>query len=244
MRTVLALLVWLVAAVPAAIGAPTCSVPDDLVLSDLRLPHVRAGVASQRSLTILSVGGSSTAGTAAQGAGFAYPARLAARLRDLLPGVAVVTVNRGARGRIGQERVAYLRADLAQVRPDLVIWDPGASGAGKSEDLGQFIDSVAEGVALIREAQADLILMDLQYAPSIATLIDLARYNFAIAGVANAEDVTVFRRNELMRRWNDDGSLVLDGLKPADRLPAIRRLFDCLAAGLADGIAVAAKAPL
>jgi hypothetical protein len=95
---------------------------------------------------------------------------------------------------------------------------------------------------VIRAAHADLIMIDLQWAPSIARVVNLSQYNSAIAGVASNEDVAVLRRSELMRRWNEDGTLRFDGTHPpAQRLDDIRRLFDCIAATLAAGIVEAVK---
>ncbi len=215
----------------------SCAFPDDLALTGIALPHAYADITEHKAVTILTVGGSSTTGNAARGAAFTYPARLADHLRELLPGVAVNVINRGQAASATRTRVDRLDRDLAETRPDLVIWAPGSSEAGMSEDPSSFIDSLEEGVAKIRAASADLILMDLQYAPSIARVVNLAQYNSAIAQVADVEDVPLLQRSELMRRWNDNGLFDLDNTPPSERLDAIRRLFDCLAAGLAKGIA-------
>ena len=220
----------------AAAEPPACRVPDDLALTGLSLPTVAQARTTRKRLTILTIGGASTAGQAARGAEYTYPARLAERLRARLPGIAVEITNRGLPAGSTRMRVDHLAADLAATRPDLVIWAPGSSEAGMSEDPGNFIDSLQEGVSAIRAAHADLVLIDLQWAPSIARVVNLPQYNNAIAGVAANEDVPLLRRSELMRRWNEDGTFNLDTTPAAQRLPAIRRLFDCIAMGLADGI--------
>lgn len=220
----------------AAADPPACRLPDDLALTELSLPAVTEARQTRKRLTILTIGGASTAGQAARGAEFTYPARLAERLRQRLPGVAVDVINRGRPAGSTRMRVDHLAADLVATLPDLVIWAPGSSEAGMSEDLGYFVDSLQEGVSIIRAAHVDLLLIDLQWAPSIARVLNLAQYNNAIAGVAANEDVPLLRRSELMRRWNEDGTFNLDTTPAAERLPAIRRLFDCIAIGLADGI--------
>lgn len=219
----------------------SCQFPDDLSLVGAHLPAVTAALQDKKALTILTVGGSSTAGLAARGAEFTYPARLAEHLHAILPLMKISVVNRGQAEGATRSRVDRLATDLAQTKPDLVIWAPGSSEAGMSEDPGAFIDSLQEGVATIRDAHADLIFIDLQYAPSIARVVNLQQYNNAIAGVASTDDVPLLRRSELMRRWNDDGVFALDTLPVSGRLPAIRRLFDCISAGLADGIVSATK---
>lgn len=245
-RWTVAALLLLLSATAQAQGTPdttptACRFPDDLAMSGMSLPAVRAAITARRVLTILTIGGSSTAGLAAQGSEFTYPARLAEHLRHRLPGMEINVVNRGLAASPTRARVDRLATDLAQTHPDLVIWAPGSSEAGMSEDPGGFIDSLQEGVEKIRTAHADLILIDLQYAPSIARVVNLSDYNNAIAGVARAEDVPLLRRSELMRRWNDDGSFALDTTPPSQRVPVIRRLFDCIALGLADGIVGAGR---
>lgn len=236
------LLAWMLAPAcgAAEAPAPSCAFPDDLALTDMRLPAVRADVSDKRRLTILTVGGSSTAGLAARGPEFTYPARLAVHLREALPDVAVTVTNRGQPAGSTRSRVDRLQKDLAEVKPDLVIWAPGSSEAGMSEDPDNFVSSLREGLDRIHAAGADVLFIDLQYAPSIARVLNLGQYNGAIAGVANEADVPVLRRSELMRRWNDDGTFDLDNAPPAQRVPAIRHLFDCIAEGIAKGVVEAA----
>ena len=235
--------VILAAGVGTAHAAPmACPVPEDLALTGMHLPAVKSAITARKMLTILTVGGSSTAGLMAKGGEYTYPARLAAHLRQSIPGLAVEVINRGQQGGSTRARVDRLATDLQLTHPDIVVWAPGSTEAGMSEDPGAFIDSLQEGVTVIRAARADLILIDLQWAPSIARVVNLSQYNNAIAGVAANEDVPVLRRSELMRRWNDDGTLRFDGTQsPAQRTDDIRRLFDCIAATLAAGIVEAAK---
>ncbi len=236
----LAALLWTVLAVPAMAEPAACSIPDDLMLNDLSLPVVHAALAAHQPLTILTIGGASTAGLAAQGAAYTYPARLEAQLRQRLPGGAITVINRGMPGNSTRARVDALGAELDQLKPALVIWAPGSSEAGQSEDLGPFVDTLNEGVALIREAHADLIFIDLQYAPSIARIIDLSRYNSAIAGVAEAEQIPLLRRSELMRRWSDSGEIDLETTGRKSWTATIRHLFDCLATVLTTAVVTAA----
>jgi acyl-CoA thioesterase-1 len=227
---------------PAVAEAAGCQVPEDLKLVELSLPATRNAVTTRKALTILTIGGSSTAGLVAKGEEYTYPARLGAQLRMRFPALQVEVINRGVKGGTTRARVDRLAGDLRETHPDLVIWAPGSTEAGMSENPGAFIDSLQDGVAAIHSAEADLIMIDLQWAPSIARVIDLAQYNNAIAGVAVTEDIAVLRRSELMRRWNDDGTLRFDATSPpARRLADIRLLFDCIAGALADGIAQAVR---
>lgn len=243
MRRLFFMLAWLAGSLGAArADQMACRVPDELALAGLRLPAAKYAVTTRKALTILTIGGSSTAGVMAKGEEYTYPARLGARLRQAIPGLAVDIVNRGLQGGTTRARVDRLAADLRQTHPDLVVWAPGSTEAGMSEDPGAFIDSLQEGVSAITGAGADLIMIDLQWAPSIARVVNLSQYNSAIAGVAANDDIPLLHRSELMRRWNEDGTLRFDAAAPpAQRLADIRRLFDCIAGTLAAGIAEAVK---
>jgi hypothetical protein len=233
------IMIALLAAVPSAARAEpaSCAVPPDLALTGQPLPMFQAALAAHRPVTILAVGGASTAGAAGRGDAFTFPARLEAHLRDRLPGASITVVNRGVAGKSAVARVSLMTAELGQFHPALVIWAPGSTEAGLSEDIAPFEASLREGVARIRDAGADLILIDLQFAPSVARVVALDRYNETIAGVAEAEEVPLIHRSEWMRYWNDTGVLDLDNTPAKDIVPAIRRLFDCLAIGVADTIA-------
>lgn len=242
MRPVILTILVLVAGLGAQAQAAGCKVPDDLALTGLQLPATQAAIAARKSLTILTIGGSSTSGHVANGEEYTYPARLGAQLRMRFPGVQVQVLNRGVKAGTTRARVDRLARDLTETHPDLVIWAPGSTEAGMSEDPGAFIDSLQEGVATIRATQTDLILIDLQWAPSLARVINLAQYNNAIAGVGLGEDIAVLHRSELMRRWNEDATLRFDGTAPpAKRQADIRMLFDCIAGTLADGITQAVQ---
>ncbi len=212
-----------------------CAIPDDLALHDLTLPAARAAVATGK-LTILTVGGAASAGQAAQGTEFTYPVRLAARLRAALPKLDVSVVSRSAARRTAATSVSRFDADLAQTGARLVIWAPGAIEAGSGTDIDALGNDIAAGIAKVHDAGADLVLIDLQYAPSIARVVNLQPYREVVERAGAHYDVPVLDRYELMRRWSADGVMDLDVTDAQGRVQMARRLFDCLAAAMADGI--------
>ena len=236
----LALLAGPAPTTPALAAPAACGVPDDLALTNLALPAARAAAATGK-LTILTVGGAASAGLAAQGAQYAYPVRLAVHLHAALPKLGVTVLSRAAARRTAATSVANFDADLAQTGARLVIWAPGAIEAGSGTDIDALVAFIAQGVAKIRAAGADPVLIDLQYAPSIARVINLQPYREAVQRAGARDDVPVLDRYELMRRWSADGVLDLDVTDPEARIQVARHLFDCLAAIMADGIAGALR---
>jgi hypothetical protein len=237
------LILWPIA-VLCGIGGPvraaSCPAPDAFVIADDALPATKAAI-GKRELTMMVLGGASTLGAAAQGSEFTYPSRLAAHLTTDFPGLKVNIVMRAVSRQPDADVQKKLDADLAAAKPDLVIWGPGGSAAGRGDDLDTFIGDVSDTVGKIRSAGADLILMTLQYAPSLARVINLYPYRGAVIGVGEAASVPVLDRYELMRFWSDNDFLDLDATETDDRIKVARKVYDCMAEILAEGIAGAVR---
>jgi hypothetical protein len=139
------------------------------------------------------------------------------------------------------EALAKLDADLATHKPALVIWGPGASAAARGDDLDSFIGSVNHAIQKVQSVGADLILMTLQYAPSVARVINLPPYRMAVIRGAEMAGVPVLDRYELMRFWSGSDFLNLDATGNQDRIQVARRLFDCMGEILAEGIVDASR---
>ena len=239
----LACIVLLAAALPARAEPSACPVPEAAALHDIALPHARAEVATRHRLDVLVLGGADTLGTAAQGGAYSTPARLRARLREALPDVEVNVAIHAAARRSASAALDDLDADLARTAPALVIWNSGSVEAGRGTDIDDMADSLQTGIERIRAAGADVILVNLLYAPSIARIVDLEPYRDALRRIGGANEVPVLDRYEMMRAWSESGLLDLDSTEPETRVQVARTLFDCVAAALADPIAAALRPP-
>jgi len=88
------------------------------------------------------------------------------------------------------------------------------------------------------------VLIDPQFVPKVIEKVEAQRMVELIAATAKQEDVSLFRRFEVMKRWHDvdrqDFSLFVspDGLHLNDWG------YACMARGLATGIAEAAQRPV
>ena len=227
-------LVALGASRPAA--AAECPAPADFSIAAGGLPAAAAAVRSGQ-LTILAVGGVATSGTPARGADYTYPARLAVHLADALPGVRIAMSIHAIPREPSTAMRMKLQAVLAEGKPALVVWGPGGSSAGRGDDLDTFSTYVDEIVGGIRTSGADLILMTLQYAPSVARVVNLYPYRMAVLRAGEAAGVPVLDRYDLMRYWSETGFFDLDVTDPEDRVWLARGVYDCMARILAKGIA-------
>ncbi len=236
---------WHVLAMVLLLSAPTvaradaCPAGTPMALHGIALDNARIAVATRRSLSILAVGGSASNWAAAGGDANSYTARLAARLTALLPGVTVQVTRRFAPKPYARSVVGVLPHDLAETQASIVIWGVGGSEAARHADIDSFTATLDRGITTAQAAKADVILMDVLYAPSIARMIDLTPYRDATAATASAHGVALLGRHGLMRDWSDAGALDLDATDPAQRMAVARTLFDCFATILADGIATA-----
>ncbi len=228
------------AAMPVTVWAVPCPAPEAFVIPADALPATAAAV-RKGALTIMALGGTATLGHPARGIEFTYPSRLAARLGEALPGVAVKVVMHAAARQSLDSLLLKLDAELAADKPVLVIWGPGASAAGRGEDLDTFAGHVSDTIAKIRSTGADVILMTLQYAPSVARLVNLYPYRVVVIRAGETAGLPVLDRYELMRFWSDNTILDLDAVEAADRLKVARKVYDCMAEILTKGIADAVR---
>jgi hypothetical protein len=241
-RLIAALALATLLAVPLSAGPARadCPVPEALALTDLALPAAKAA-AKAGALTILVLGGAPMAGRAADDPAATLPARLQADLAALLPGVRVSVVNAAQPGAMAADAVPRIGRLLSESGARLVIWATGSREAALGKELGPFVAQVEAGIDAVRAAGADLILVDMQYAPSLARIMNVAPYREALTGVAAKNAVALLPRYALMLRWHDDGVLDLDVRDPDARKIMTRRLFACLAAALAAPIAASVR---
>lgn len=221
-------------------AAPSCVVPPSLALADLALPAVRTEVAARRALVVLALGSAPTLGAAADGAAYSYPSRLEAHLAALLPGIAVSVLNKGAAHRSTHGMAEHLPDALEKSGARLVLWETGGREAARGMDVDRFASDLQAGLDAIHAAGADVILLDLQFAPGMPHLGPVDSYRQALHDAAGTNDVKVFERYALMTDWAQHG-LDLSVTDPAQRTAVARTLFDCMALTLARAIAHAAR---
>ena len=169
------------------------------------MPHLRAALQGDREGLIVALGSSSTEGVAASGSARTYPAVLQAELSAELPHWHVAVLNRGVGGQDAPEELARMEADVVAVRPQLVIWQVGANSALRDADPSLFRHVVVAGVNKLRNAHADVVLMDNQRAPRILNAPRHLVIDQALADIAAETGASLFPRSTLMDAWRRDG---------------------------------------
>jgi hypothetical protein len=227
---------------PARAAAPDCAVPGEILIDDPALPLVAQRLKAKQPITIVAIGGASTAGAAAAAPERdAYPQRLQEVLRRRHPGVAITVLNKGVARQTTETMVDRFARDVYPLAPTLVIWETGTVDAVRGVDVDEFADALEAGLAALREHKLDVMLMNMQYSRSTASVINFAPYLEAMAHRADVDDVYLFRRFEMMRYWSETGVFEFAEVRPGERSKLAAQVYGCLAERLADAIEHAAR---
>ena len=240
-RSALLIIMFILAGARAAIAQPAC--PDPGALPVPQLPHTRLALATNQPIIVVALGSSSTRGWMASDVGHSYPAMLQRYLNDAVPRISVAVINRGIGGQDAPEELARIDADVLDVRPQLVIWQAGANGAIRDASPDTFRKLMRQGIAKLKAAGADVILMDNQRSPRIMSSPDHVLMEQAMRDVAAVTGVNLFSRGALMDTWQKDGESLEDFIAP-DGLHMNTRGYFCLAQALGSSIATALRQPL
>jgi acyl-CoA thioesterase I len=213
-----------------------CALPAELTPTGAALPHTAARLAKGGTLTVVALGSSSTEGVGASRPELTYPHRLAAILQQYLPKTPIRVVNRGVSGEMAEQMAARIDRDVVAEKPDLVIWQLGSNTVLRDGDIAAEIEILRRGIARIKAAGADVMLMDLQYAPAMLAHPGYREMLYALAAVARSEDTAIIHRFAMMRHWAEDGQMSLSAMLAPDRLHMSDASYDCLARQVARGI--------
>ncbi|MDP4022822.1 GDSL-type esterase/lipase family protein [Methylobacterium sp. NEAU 140] len=174
--------------------SPECRVPTGQLYTVAPLPAVRAALKAGRPLKVLAVGGS-----AAPGASASYPVKLEAALEANLPKADVLIEHRGLPGEIASGAAERLHSLVADVEPDLVVWQVGTHDAMARVDPDAFAAALDEAVAWLKSHGIDVVLVDPLYTASVAGDADYNRIVAVVREVAARERVPLVQRFEALR---------------------------------------------
>jgi acyl-CoA thioesterase I len=230
-------LVFLAPAAPRAnAGGDLCAARMTVTTLGDPLPHTALRLAAGKSLTIVALGSSSTYGTGASKPEYSYPSRLAALLHARYPNTDIRVINRGVGGEVIGETTQRIAGEVMSDRPDLVIWQVGTNDLLHDADPEAVMASVRAGITQLHQAGADVILMDLQYAPAVLAHPQYRAMERALWATARATGVSLFHRFALMRDWSEHRNMKMSAMLSADHLHMTDASYDCLARQLSGSI--------
>jgi lysophospholipase L1-like esterase len=241
-----ALIAGLALALPAhaETSAPACDAPLDLIRLANPLQHIAKKVTLGEPITIVAIGSSSTSGAGASSPASTYPSRLQVELRQHFPKLSITVLNRGVGGEEVPDMLARFDSAVIAAKPDLVLWQLGTNSVIRGHELADHGAMIRTGLAKIRAADADVVLIDPQFAPKVIAKPEAERMVALISTTAKREDADLFRRFEIMRHWHDADNLSFETFVSPDGLHMNDWSYACMAKGLGNAIAEAARRPI
>jgi acyl-CoA thioesterase I len=222
-----------------ALHGPTLAVPvkPPQRPTKVSLPRVAARLRGKINLSIIAFGSSSTAGFGASAPDHAYPAVLQNLLQKRLPqGEALTVLNRGIGGEDADDMLARLQKDVVARKPDLVIWQTGTNDPLRGVPLDRFEAETREGIAQMRAAGIEVILMGPQDCQAMRNTPGSAAYRDALRAIALDLDVPLIRRYDLIKAWLAKGGTSEAELMNPDGIHMADKGYALLAGEVADEI--------
>ena len=158
------------------------------------LRTVRRALHRGRVLKVLAIGSSSTVGIGASSPVASYPVRLENDLEGVLKGFDVEMVSRGISGEIAQAAAERNKREVADIKPDLVIWQVGTNDAMARVEEEDFAEQLRDTLKWLAANRVDVVLIDPQYSERLAADEHYTSIVKAISDVARGERVLVVHR--------------------------------------------------
>ena len=223
---------------------PTCNTPRELCALGQPLPNFVSAVSRLQAVNIVAIGSSSTEGDGASSPAASYPNRLSAALAPHFPQRTINVLNVGVGGQEAPDEAARFKNDVLAKNPSLVIWQVGTNAAWKDYFLDDVQAAIFRGLDHLRGCKADVILMDLQYAPALLDEREQAKPATSqtldlIATAAGESNVGLFRRFEIMKYWHTVGQVSFEQMISnfdGNWLHQNDWSYDWIAKALCDGI--------
>jgi acyl-CoA thioesterase-1 len=222
---------------------PACKVIASLDRLDYPLARVSRHLDEERSIKIVAIGSSSTAGAGASSPEASYPSRLQAELTQHFLWNDITVLNSGVNGEEAPDMLARFDTSVISEKPDLVIWQMGTNSVLRDRPFDPKATVLHEGLARLKAAHADVILLDPQFAPKFNAKPDAEEVVAQIAATAKEQSVDLFHRFALMRRWHQTDHLPFDAFVSPDGVHMNDWSYGCLAKWLSAAIVEAATRP-
>jgi acyl-CoA thioesterase I len=185
------------------------------------LNSMRKAVRSKGSVKVLAIGSSSTAGVGASSASATYVAKLETSLAGAVKGMDFDVVGRGLSGEEAQGAADRMKQEVADVKPDLIVWQVGTNDAIRHVSIDKFKNCLKTTLAWLAESKIDVVLIDPQYGEALTKDGYYEQVVSAVAEVARESRVLLVDRFEAMRELQhergDQFYLTSDKLHMNDR---------------------------
>lgn len=224
--------------------APTCDAPLSMIRFYNPLARVAERLKGSKPIIVVAIGSSSTAGSGASSPAATYPSQLAVELTQRFPGHQITVLNRGVSGEEVGDMLERFDTDVIAAKPDLVLWQLGTNSVIHNDKLDGHDAKIRAGLAKIRSTGADAVLIDPQFAPKVIARSEATLMVDLIGSTARHENVNLFPRFDVMRRWHDVDQIPFKTFVSADGLHMNDWSYSCFAKALSVAISEAAQRPV
>jgi acyl-CoA thioesterase I len=162
------------------------------------LRTMRRALKENRVVKVLAVGSSSTSGIGASSPFATYPVRLENDLEVIFKGVDIDVISRGVPGEAGLSACSRMKREVAEVKPDLVVWQVGTNDAMARADIGELKTHLGNTLRWLAKNHIDVVLIDPQYTARVANDEHYNKVVMAIQDVAREERVMLVHRFSAM----------------------------------------------
>lgn len=213
-----------------------CSVPREFVRFSYPLPILSHAVATKSEIQIVAIGSSSTAGSGASSPQASYPARLNAELERRFPGKDFVVANYGTGGQSAADMLERIKVSVLDNPPSLVLWQTGVNDAINNVGVPQFRQTLDTGIRLLKEANVDVVLIDMQFFPRAERVAGYEDYLRAMRLTAEQHKIPLFRRFAVMKHLVRSGQHGPGQLLEPDSIQPNDLSYGCLADLIAEAL--------
>jgi len=224
----------------AETAALSCDTPLDLIRLSNPLSHLGQKLATGAPITVVAIGSSSTAGAGASSPAMTYPSQLTLELKKHFPRNAITVLNYGVNGEEVADMLKRFDQAVVATKPDLVLWQLGTNSVIRDQMFTDHGAAIRDGLSKIRAVGADIVLIDPQFAPKVIAKPQAEHMVELIAATAKAEDVDLFRRFDVMKRWRETDHMAFESFVSPDGLHMNDWSYGCLAKLIGASIAEAA----
>jgi lysophospholipase L1-like esterase len=206
-----------------------CTVPNALIAFDSPLTRLAEVIQRNRVIRVIAIGSSSTEGHGASSKEAAYPERFDREMDRLYPGKDFQVVNLGKGGELADHMLVRLLRDVIPQRPALVLWQTGVNDVISGVDLKAFQVTLEAGIAALKTAGIEVVLVDPQFYPRSTTVPHYEKYVSTMHAIAEAHHVPVFRRYAIMKHLLASGQHTIEKFLWRDKFHLNDISYGCLA---------------
>ena len=177
----------------------SCAAPDSTISSTAPLPYLAAVLQSRMNVRVLAIGNWSSGGPADLRGQQRYTDELEEILERSVKDLDLIFTHRGVSGEPTSTTAERLKHEIAQLDPDLVLWQVGTYDALSQMPVAEFEAVFSGAVEWIKSHGKDLVIVGLQYTTGLSKDPHYRAIKDAIGRVAARHNVLLVRRYEAVQ---------------------------------------------